>query len=133
MTTATAIPQVTDAETRQRQLERMKRRATGLLVLMTLVFLVARWFEPDHHWLGYVRATAEAAQSVREGALEHREDAPRLGDALSTLDAGALSAIESRLAGALDERGGLSDRASPELGRLRRALAMARQGQLLGK
>lgn len=81
----------------------------------------------DEAELERVRATAEAAQSVREGALEHREDAPRLGDALSALDAGALSAIESRLAGALDERGGLSDRASPELGRLRRALAMARQ------
>lgn len=60
MSTATAIPQVADAETKQRQLERMKRRATGLLVVMAAVF-VAAWLQEDAHpWLGYVRATAEA-------------------------------------------------------------------------
>lgn len=50
-----------DAEERQRQLERMKRRATGLLVVMAGVFVAAHLLEPAHAWLGYVRATAEAA------------------------------------------------------------------------
>jgi uncharacterized membrane-anchored protein YjiN (DUF445 family) len=54
------IPQVLDAETKQLQLDRMKRRATGLLVLMGLVFVAAWLLEPGHPWLGYVRATAEA-------------------------------------------------------------------------
>jgi uncharacterized membrane-anchored protein YjiN (DUF445 family) len=50
-----------DAEERQRQLDRMKRRATGLLVVMAGVFIGALLLEPSHPWLGYVRATAEAA------------------------------------------------------------------------
>ena len=54
------IPQVLDAEAKQLQLDRMKRRATGLLVLMGLVFVAAWLLEPGHPWLGYVRATAEA-------------------------------------------------------------------------
>jgi uncharacterized membrane-anchored protein YjiN (DUF445 family) len=54
------IPQVLDADAKQLQLDRMKRRATGLLVLMGLVFVVAWLLEPGHPWLGYVRATAEA-------------------------------------------------------------------------
>src|SRR5215204_5707009 len=54
------IPQVIDAEAKQIQLDRMKRRATGLLVLMGVVFVVAWLLEPGHPWLGYVRATAEA-------------------------------------------------------------------------
>jgi len=54
------IPQVIDAEAKQIQLDRMKRRATGLLVLMGLVFVAAWLLEPAHPWLGYVRATAEA-------------------------------------------------------------------------
>jgi len=48
-------------ETRQRDLRRMKALATGLLGLAAVVFLVSRALEPDHPWLGYVRATAEAA------------------------------------------------------------------------
>ena len=39
----------------------MKRAATGLLVLAGLVFLLARIGEDGRPWLGYVRATAEAA------------------------------------------------------------------------
>jgi uncharacterized membrane-anchored protein YjiN (DUF445 family) len=39
----------------------MKRRATGLLVLATAVFIVARLLEHAHAWAGLVRATAEAA------------------------------------------------------------------------
>jgi uncharacterized membrane-anchored protein YjiN (DUF445 family) len=56
----TQIPQVADAETKQLQLDRMKRRATGLLVLMAVVFVIAWLLEPGHPWLGYLRATAEA-------------------------------------------------------------------------
>ena len=52
---------LTNPEERQRNLERMKRRATGLLVLMAVVFIVARILEPDHSWIGYIRATAEAS------------------------------------------------------------------------
>jgi uncharacterized membrane-anchored protein YjiN (DUF445 family) len=54
------IPQVADAEAKQAQLTRMKRRATGLLVLMGVVFVIAWSLEPAYSWLGYVRATAEA-------------------------------------------------------------------------
>ena len=54
------IPQVIDAEAKQIQLDRMKRRATGLLVLMGVVFVAAWILESAHPWLGYVRATAEA-------------------------------------------------------------------------
>jgi uncharacterized membrane-anchored protein YjiN (DUF445 family) len=39
----------------------MERRATGLLVAMGVVFVVARMFETQHPWLGYIRATAEAS------------------------------------------------------------------------
>ena len=52
---------ISNAEERQRTLDRMKLRATGLLVLMGIVFVVARALEPEHPWLGYVRATAEAS------------------------------------------------------------------------
>ncbi len=48
-------------EVRQRALDRMKRWATGLLLLATVIFLVARWLEPAHPWLGIIRATAEAS------------------------------------------------------------------------
>jgi uncharacterized membrane-anchored protein YjiN (DUF445 family) len=54
------IPQVTDAEYKQVQLDRMKRRATGLLLVMAAVFVAAWLLEAAHPWLGYVRATAEA-------------------------------------------------------------------------
>ena len=39
----------------------MKRRATALLVIAAVVFVVARLLEPRFPWLGYLRATAEAA------------------------------------------------------------------------
>jgi uncharacterized membrane-anchored protein YjiN (DUF445 family) len=55
------IPQVADAEAKQLQLDRMKRQATGLLVVMSVIFLAALILEPRLPWLGYVRATAEAA------------------------------------------------------------------------
>src|SRR6202022_4677876 len=52
---------ISNPEERQRSLDRMKRRATGLLIVMGVVFVVARMFEAQHPWLGYVRATAEAS------------------------------------------------------------------------
>src|SRR5438067_4779928 len=39
----------------------MKVVATGLLVAMAAVFAIARGLEPDHSWLGYIKAFAEAA------------------------------------------------------------------------
>src|SRR3954470_7849758 len=39
----------------------MKVAATGLLVVMAGVFVVARVLEPQYPWLGYVKAFAEAA------------------------------------------------------------------------
>ncbi len=52
-----------DAATRERDLRRMKALATGLLLAATVVFLLARWWEVSDGptWIGYVRATAEAA------------------------------------------------------------------------
>ena len=52
---------ILDEATRRAQLIRMKRVATGLLVLALLVFLIARLFEPAYPWVGFVRATAEAS------------------------------------------------------------------------
>src|SRR5688500_19052622 len=52
---------ISNPEERQRNLDRMKRRATGLLVAMAAIFVVTSIFEPTHLWLGYIRATAEAA------------------------------------------------------------------------
>ena len=61
---ATAGPRamqiLADEATRQAQLDKMKRRATGLLVLATIVFIVARVLESRWSWLGIIRATAEA-------------------------------------------------------------------------
>ena len=39
----------------------MKVVATGLLVLMAVVFGITRALEPNHPWLGYVKSFAEAA------------------------------------------------------------------------
>ncbi|MDV3258459.1 MAG: hypothetical protein LOX97_11940, partial [Sphingomonas sp.] len=39
----------------------MKAAATGLLVLMATIFLVARQWEGAYPWIGYVKAFAEAA------------------------------------------------------------------------
>jgi uncharacterized membrane-anchored protein YjiN (DUF445 family) len=55
------MQEITNQEERQRSLDRMKLRATGLLILMGLVFIVARILEAQHPWLGYLRATAEAS------------------------------------------------------------------------
>ncbi len=53
-------PRPDDAQ-RQVQLDRMKRRATGLLALAAGVFTAAGLYEHRYPWLGYVRAMAEAS------------------------------------------------------------------------
>ncbi|HET7038365.1 MAG TPA: DUF445 domain-containing protein [Gemmatimonadales bacterium] len=50
-----------DDALRQESLDRMKRRATGLLALAAVVFVVATFLEPGYPWLGWVRAAAEAS------------------------------------------------------------------------
>ena len=52
-----------DADQKARDLRRMKSLATGLLLVATVVFLLARWGEASGWpvWISYVRATAEAA------------------------------------------------------------------------
>src|SRR5688572_15265188 len=48
-------------EEREAALRRMKTWATGLLVLATVIFIVAKLFESRYPWLGIVIATAEAS------------------------------------------------------------------------
>lgn len=55
------LPPLRDEEEKRVRLEKMKRMATGLLVAAAVVFVVARIFEARYPWLGFVRATAEAA------------------------------------------------------------------------
>jgi uncharacterized membrane-anchored protein YjiN (DUF445 family) len=50
-----------DEAEKQARLDRMKRLATGLLVLSTVVYALARAFERAYPWVGFVRAGAEAA------------------------------------------------------------------------
>jgi uncharacterized membrane-anchored protein YjiN (DUF445 family) len=40
---------------------RMKRIALALLLLVTALYVLTRWQEPHHSWIGYMRAFAEAA------------------------------------------------------------------------
>ena len=58
---ATPVWSRPDDATRQAQLDAMKWRATGLLGFAGIVFIVARAFEAQFPWLGYIRATAEAS------------------------------------------------------------------------
>src|SRR5687767_15038079 len=55
------LPPLRDEEVKRQQLHTMKFRATALLVLALVVFIIASFLEPQYAWLGYVRATAEAA------------------------------------------------------------------------
>ena len=55
-----AAPALQDEALKQAQLDRMKRRAAGLLVVAAVIYVIARYFEARYPWLGYVRATAEA-------------------------------------------------------------------------
>jgi uncharacterized membrane-anchored protein YjiN (DUF445 family) len=52
---------VLDETERARRLAVMKRRATGLLVLFTALFIGARLLEAQYPWLAVVRAVSEAA------------------------------------------------------------------------
>lgn len=56
-----ALQPIRDEEQKREQLEQMKRRASGLLVVATVVFIAARVLEVRWPWVAYVRATAEAA------------------------------------------------------------------------
>ena len=61
-TVSTALPALAAEDAlRRRNLVRMKVAATSLLLAATLVFIVTRALEDRWSWLGYVRATAEAA------------------------------------------------------------------------
>ncbi|HEX6927425.1 MAG TPA: DUF445 domain-containing protein [Longimicrobiaceae bacterium] len=53
--------QLPEETQKQIQLNRMRRIATGLLCAAALVFLVSRFFEDRFLWVGFIRATAEAA------------------------------------------------------------------------
>jgi len=57
----TPMPLVTEDPGKRKRLDNMKRRATGLLVLAAVIFGAALYGESAYPWLGYVRATAEAA------------------------------------------------------------------------
>jgi len=50
-----------DDALRQTQLDSMKRRATGLVLLAAVVFVAARILEAHLPWVGFIRATAEAS------------------------------------------------------------------------
>jgi uncharacterized membrane-anchored protein YjiN (DUF445 family) len=50
-----------DEALKQAQLRKMKRVATGMLLVATAVFIGSRLLEPRYPWLAFVRATAEAA------------------------------------------------------------------------
>jgi uncharacterized membrane-anchored protein YjiN (DUF445 family) len=53
--------QLHDEVLKQQQLDRMKLWATALLLFATLIFIGASMYEDGAVWIGYVRATAEAA------------------------------------------------------------------------
>jgi len=61
MTDYIPLPPVRDAELKQARLDRMKRIATGLLLLVTAIFIAARLLESRYGWLAPIRAMAEAA------------------------------------------------------------------------
>jgi uncharacterized membrane-anchored protein YjiN (DUF445 family) len=52
---------VLDEAERARRLAVMKRRATGLLVFFTVLFITSRLLESRYPWLGVVRAISEAS------------------------------------------------------------------------
>jgi uncharacterized membrane-anchored protein YjiN (DUF445 family) len=56
-----ALQPIKDEEQKREALDKMKFRATGMLVVASVVYLAARLLEDRWPWLGYVRATAEAS------------------------------------------------------------------------
>jgi uncharacterized membrane-anchored protein YjiN (DUF445 family) len=55
------LPPLRDDEAKLAQLRITKRRATGLLLVATAVFLLTLLGDGERGWLGFVRATAEAS------------------------------------------------------------------------
>ena len=55
------LPDIKDIELKQARLDHMKRIATGLFVLVTVIFIAARLLEARYEWLEPIRAMAEAA------------------------------------------------------------------------
>lgn len=55
------LPDLKNVAERQARLTRMKRIATGLFVLVTVIFIITRLLEARYPWLGAVRAMSEAA------------------------------------------------------------------------
>jgi uncharacterized membrane-anchored protein YjiN (DUF445 family) len=60
MVAAVDVMSAADLE-RRIALRKMKVVATALFFAVAVVFLVARWQENDHDWVGYIRAFSEAA------------------------------------------------------------------------
>jgi uncharacterized membrane-anchored protein YjiN (DUF445 family) len=60
-TTTAGLPELRQEKERRRQLRVAQRRATGLLVVMSLVYLVLVVTTDDHGAWGYVRAAAEGS------------------------------------------------------------------------
>ena len=61
MTEVTSAPppiRAASLETKRHQLQVNRRRATGCLVVVTLVFLAVTLVGGDDGWAGYVQATA---------------------------------------------------------------------------
>src|SRR5688572_6484021 len=61
MPAAPRVPIHKEDPNKQIQLDRMKRRAGGLLIAASVLFGITLVLEGRYPWLGYVRATAEAA------------------------------------------------------------------------
>src|SRR4051812_29116030 len=56
-----SLPPVRAEAERRHELALMKRRATGLLVVMSLVFVAVTVLGSAHGWTGYLQAAAEAS------------------------------------------------------------------------
>lgn len=58
MTSTTLMDQ---NQTRVDELNKMKRLATGLLILVALIYAGTAYFEPYYYWIGFLNAASEAA------------------------------------------------------------------------
>ena len=58
---STLLPPIQDEAAKRENLARMKRRATGLLVLAAVAFVVTRLLEHANPWIAPIRAMAEAS------------------------------------------------------------------------
>jgi DNA mismatch repair protein MutS2 len=78
----------------------------------------------DAEQLGSILLLLQASRIARADLRRFPEDLPRLADLAESMV--RLPTVESRLDRSLDPHGGLSDQASPELGRLRKSLRGSR-------